>query len=113
MAASAGCGVGGGTSAKASGDRPARPRLAPPKDPPQWRDGWRERVRGTFSLIDVHLDQEGIRRDARSTGRFANFDARSSVQTALAKVGAWLFPFLNVYLFLAYIQNAGGLTVRF
>jgi hypothetical protein len=63
-----------------------------------------------IEVTDVRVGVNGAALD--SVSQFANFNARGTVNGALVKADAWLFPFLDVYLLLGYIYNSTDMNVQ-
>jgi hypothetical protein len=63
-----------------------------------------------IEVTDVRLGVNGA--PLTSVSQFANFNARSTVNAALVKADAWLFPFLNTYLLLGYIYNTSDTNIE-
>ena len=62
-----------------------------------------------IEVKDVRLGDGGA---LASVSQFANFNARSTVNAALVKADAWLFPFLNVYLLAGTIHNTSDTNIQ-
>lgn len=60
-------------------------------------------VERDISISDLRIGVDGA--PLRSVSDFVNLGSRSHVSVALARLDAWLLPFLNVYGLIGYVHN--------
>jgi len=63
-----------------------------------------------IKITDVRIGQGG--NPPASVSQIASFSSRSTVSTLIAKVDAWLFPFLNLYALVGWFHNDSTTHVR-
>jgi len=63
-----------------------------------------------IKITDVRIGQGG--NPPASVSEVASFSSRSTVSTLIAKVDAWLFPFLNLYALVGWFHNDSTTHVR-
>jgi hypothetical protein len=63
-----------------------------------------------IKITDVRSGQGG--NPPASVSEIASFSSRSTVSTLIAKVDAWLFPFLNLYALVGWFHNDSTTHVR-
>jgi hypothetical protein len=60
-------------------------------------------VERDIEITDIRVGVDGA--PLRSVSRFLNAGSRSHVSVAVARIDAWLLPFLNVYAMVGYVAN--------
>ena len=63
-----------------------------------------------IEVTDVRIGVDGA--PLSSVSQVANFKARSVVDAGVAKLDAWLLPFLDLYLLGGYIRNVSDVNIR-
>lgn len=63
-----------------------------------------------IEVTDVRVGINGA--PLRSVSKVANFNARGTVDAVVMKADAWIFPFLDVYALLGYINNVTDVNIQ-